>query len=567
MNYVDVLTEKKFSDYDAILEAQKKMKQKHQKTIPTASLEKLKTKLVKPFAGLTPYTGPWGRSQAFHLLRRTTFGATKADVDTLLLGTLEDAINTLLANPVLPNPPLNVSEGDKGVPFGETWVNAPYVPEYEQYRRYSLVSWWTGQMIHQSLSLNEKMTLFWHNHFVTELAVVTDSRFSYKYCNLLRTHALGNFKTLAKLITVDPAMLVYLNGTDNVVGNPNENYARELFELFTIGKGEQVAPGDYTTYTEDDVIAAAKVLTGWVARRSFIDAYFVPSRHDTTDKQFSHRFNDQIISDNGANEYDDLIEMIFAKAETAKHICRKIYNWFLYYNIDATIEADVIEPMANILIANNYDIKPVLTAFFKSEHFFDALSVGCLIKNPCDFTLGLIRQFNIALPGPMELEKQYDVWSAFYGYNGLLEMLIASPPQVAGWAPYYQAPQYHEIWINSVTTPARKYLSDALTVGATRNGYLLKLDAIAFAEQTSTPSDCNVLVDEFVEMLFPFPVTTKQRDFLKEVLRPGVPDFTWTVEWLDYKANPGDMDKKNAIDLKLRNLIITMLAMAEYQLS
>ena len=107
------------------------------------------------------------------------------------------------------------------------------------------------------------MTLFWHNHFVVEFGDINDARMGYEYCRLLRQHALGNFKQLAKDVTVTPAMLRYLNGNQSTVGAPNENYGRELLELFTVGKGPLIGPGNYTNYTEADVQAAAKVLTGW----------------------------------------------------------------------------------------------------------------------------------------------------------------------------------------------------------------------------------------------------------------------------------------------------------------
>lgn len=523
-------------------------------------------KFVKPLSSLDPYTGSWTKVEALHLLKRTTFGATLADANTLLSGTVNDAVNTLLTSPPLPSPPVNTNPDDP-VPVGSTWVNASFNPTYEGNRRGSLIYWWTGQMVNQNLSIQEKMTLFWHNHFVTELNIVGESRFSYKYCNLLRTHALGNFKTLAKLITIDPAMLVYLNGTDNIVGSPNENYARELFELFTIGKGEQVGDGDYTTYTEDDVLAAAKVLTGWVANQATIDSLFVPARHDTSDKQFSHRFADQIITNNGANEYEDLIDMIFSKIETAKFICRKIYRWFVYYVIDDDVEMNMIEPMANILVANNYEIKPVLDVLFKSQHFFDLLQVGCIIKNPADFNIGAIRQLKITLPNSSDLENQYDAWLMLYYLNGLLEMALASPPQVAGWAAYYQSPQYHQIWINSVTTPYRKQITDAFTIGLDRGDYIIKYDALDLIMDISDPSDCNIVVDEFAELLFPIPITSNQRDFLKETLRPGISDIAWSFEWSDFISDPTDPMKREAMDLKVRTLLNTMLGMAEYNLA
>jgi uncharacterized protein (DUF1800 family) len=146
------------------------------------------------------------------------------------------------------------------VPPGGVWVNAPYGDGTINSRRItSFKSWWTGQMLTQQVSLREKMVLFWHNHFSTQTATVSDSRYIYKHNNLLRTMAFGNFKELVKQITIDPAMLRYLNGYASSKTAPDENYARELQELFTMGKGPN------SKYTESDVKAAARLLANLAA--------------------------------------------------------------------------------------------------------------------------------------------------------------------------------------------------------------------------------------------------------------------------------------------------------------
>ena len=141
------------------------------------------------------------------------------------------------------------------------------------------------------------MVLFWHNHFVTQSETVEEARYLYRYCELLRNHALGNFKQLTQDVTLNPAMLWYLNGNTNFVGAANENYARELFELFTIGKGEQIGEGNYTNYTEQDVLAAAKVLTGWYDQYTTVTSSFLSDWHDKSNKLFSEAFDNQIITE------------------------------------------------------------------------------------------------------------------------------------------------------------------------------------------------------------------------------------------------------------------------------
>src|SRR5450432_870823 len=236
------------------------------------------------------------------------------------------------------------------------------------------------------------MVLFWHNHFVTETNTVDNALFCYQYNMLLRRHALGNFKEFVRAITVEPAMLRYLNGYANSKKAPDENYGRELQELFTLGKG----PGSH--YTEEDVKAAARVLTGFTVQYKTFTSSFDPNRHDETDKQFSTAYGNRLIrgikGKEGTMELDELLDMIFSQEEVSRFICRKLYRFFVYHNIDETTERDLIEPLAALFRKENYEIGPVLEALFSSQHFFDPANFGCMIKSPIDFTIGLCREYN-----------------------------------------------------------------------------------------------------------------------------------------------------------------------------
>jgi uncharacterized protein (DUF1800 family) len=426
-------------------------------------------------------------------------------------------------------------------------------------------------MVDQPVSIVEKMTLFWHNHYVTESIDVGDARMAYRYNALLRANALGNFKTLTKLVTVDCAMLRYLNGNTNTGANPNENYARELQELFTIGKGPEIAPGNYTNYTEQDVMAAARVLSGWRDSNATFQGYFTASRHDATNKQFSSAYQSAVITGlagtAGANEVDALLDLIFLQQETAKYLCRKLYRWFVYYVIDETAEANVIVPLADLLRTNNYDIVPVLQTLFKSAHFYDPVNIGCVIKNPVDLTAGTMRVFGVQFPDGSNYAAQYGQWKYVYQQAEQMQMLLGDPPGVAGWPAYYQTPQFHELWINSDTLPKRKAFTDKMgTAGNRTNGTTIVIDPIAFAQEVSDPSDPNALIDEFAQYLFPVAITANQKAFLKETLIPGLPDYEWTIEWGDYLADPSDTAKRDAVNMKLQALLLLMMSMAEYQL-
>ncbi|MDF7809851.1 DUF1800 domain-containing protein [Hymenobacter sp. YC55] len=525
----------------------------------------------RSLAGISLYTGSWGYAQAAHLLRRCLFGPTRAEINTAASQTLAEVVDRLLTAPAAPAPPLNVSATDTSVPQGQTWVTEPFNQTFEGARRSSLRAWWMGQLVGQGTSLSEKMTLFWHNHFVIELGDINDARYGYQYCALLRQHALGNIRQLTEEVTVAPAMLRYLNGNQSTANAPNENYGRELLELFTVGKGPLIGPVNYTNYTEADVQAAAKVLTGWRDNTTTIAGYYTASRHNTTTKQFSAAFQNATIANLGDQEYKALIALIFAQQETAKFLCRKLYRWFVYYVIDATTEAEVIEPLARLLVANNYNVAPVLRTLLSSEHFYDAVNMGCVIKSPLDFTVGTCRQLQMVFPAASNLVAQYGMWDYLNSSTNVQQQYLGDPPNVAGWPAYWQTPQYYEMWINAVTLPRRNQLTDLFisTNGYSRNGANIKINVIdlVLSLPPATAADPNLLIAELAQLLLPITLTANQLTYLNDTLLPGLPDFEWTVEWQQYLAAPTNTTRKAAVETKLRALLRTMMGLAEYHLS
>ena len=521
-------------------------------------------------AALDAYAGPWGPDQAAHLLRRCLFGPRRGEILAAAGSSLPAVLDQLLAAPAAPGPPLRVSATDTTGPIGQTWVGQPFDQTLEGGRRTSLRDWWLGQQLTQGTSLSEQLTLFWHNHFVVEFGDINSAGYGYEYVRLLRQHALGNIRQLAKDVTINPAMLRYLNGNQSVTGAPNENYGRELLELFTLGKGPLIGAGNYTTYTEADVQAAARVLTGWRDNATTVSGYFTASRHDATTKQFSAAFGNAKITPNGAAEYQDLIDLIFRQPSTAAFLVRKLYRWFVYYVIDDQVESNIIQPLAALLVQSNFEVAPVLRKLLGSAHFFDAASVGCLIKSPLAFVVGAARQLEIALPPATNPTAQYGVWDYLYSLANVQQQALGDPPNVAGWAAYYQTPQFHELWINSVTLPRRNQTTDLLLgPGFTRNGFAFKVDLVAWVQALppATAQDPNLLIAEFVRLLVPLSLTASQLDFLKNALIPGLPDFEWTSEWTRYLATPADLTKRNAVASKLSAMTRALAGLAEYQLS
>ena len=589
-----------------------------------------------PGAVIKPYTGTFGRTQLIHLLRRTLFGVSPADMKAFEGKTLDEVVTALLnVSATQPAPPVkNYSKGGidtldvpstnvtypnwKGVKMGDTWANYRVEPQTavnsDGERRRSLKSWWTQLMLEQERNLREKMTLFWHNHLVTETIDVNNAQMSYGYVALMRKYAVGNFKELVKEVTLNPGMLYYLNGNTNDGSgtgiNVNENYGRELQELFCVGKGPN------SKYTEDDVKAAARVLSGWYINdrvgnnydaapitlvSTVIDkvftpitdpalpykSYYFPSRHDKKDKQFSAFYGNKVIKGDatltgGLNEINQLFDMIFANTEVSKFLVRKLYTFFVHYTIDAAVETNVIEPLAELFRISNYDIKPVLKALFTSDWFYKVELQGAMIKSPIDFAVGHARMMDLRLPtNPKAYEAKYSFANNIYGTASNAGQNLGDPPNVAGWSAYYQVPLFYEVWIDSATYPVRKRFHDntkTLSLDPASNntfinteskGLAVDYDVVAFAKQMSDPSNPNMLIMDIAEYLHPIGISQGVKDKLKtaNLLDPNKFDNNWTTAYKTYIANPATTDASaKAVPEKLRKLFTAMFFAAEYHL-
>ena len=519
-------------------------------------------------SGINPYSGVWDQAAIVHLLRRVHFGIRKEDLDYFKTKSLNETVAEILTiDYTPPSPPINNyndNTTDPTIPAGSTWVN-DYNGVLNGLRMRSFKSWWGGEIINHDRTIREKMVLFWHNHFSTQADVYNWANFGYQNNALLRKDCLKNFKTMVKDVTLDPAMLIFLNGERNTKTAPDENYCRELQELFTLGKGPN------SGYTEADVIAGAKVLTGWRINKSNGSVFFDRNRHDTSDKQFSSFYNNTIITGNtdGEKELDDMLAMIFQQNEVAKHIVRKLYRWFVYYDIDSATETNVIEPLATIFISNNYEIKPVMEALLNSEHFFDSANRGALIKSPSDFTYGILRTFDVSIPGPTEYVNQYQAWSTMGYLSAIMQQELGDPPSVAGWPAYYQIPQYHELWINSDTLSNRNKVSDVLiSSGYRANGGRIQIDSLHFTKKLDNPSNPNLLIDELLELMHTLNVEQSQKDYMKSILLSGqLDDSYWTTAWNTYFADQSDTTKAQLVEVRLDMLIKYVMNLSEFQLS
>lgn len=516
-------------------------------------------------SGTAPYAGQWTANEVAHLLKRTMFGATKQDVDYFLTMTPGEAVDELLNDASAVSPPVRdygVVEtdtgtyDDAGVAMGATWVN-DFTPIQDgnargainSLRIASLHKWWAGLIINQNRTIFEKMVLFWHHHFSVQREEVNEHIPLYRHHDLLRRNALGNVRQLTKDVSVDPAMLFHLNGYLNSKLAPDENYARELQELFTVGKGPD------SLYTEDDVIAAARVLTGWRVNSDTWEAFLDEGMHDTASKTFSGFYNGTTItgSTNALDELDRFINMIFATDESAKFICRKLYRFFVNSNIDDSVETTVITPLATILKDSNYEIKPVLEALFKSEHFFDPAIRACYIKSPYDFIIGTMREFNVPFPSYTDHASGYPLFENLHARAVEMQQNLFQPPDVSGWPAYHQEPMFYELWINSNSLPRRAKFTDSVIDEGIVNVRI-------FATNTSNPADPDQLITDVADLLLRYPLSDNSKAYIKNnfLINNSGDNNVWTNSW-----NSGN---NAVINPSLANMFKFITNLPEYHL-
>ena len=368
---------------------------------------------------------------ARHLLNRTGFGATDAEIRRFAGLTREEAARTLIdgtrSTAITAPPSWTRDPGPLRYPRAGENASAEERKAFrqEQIREgLELRGWWIGEMLATPSPLTERMTLFWHNHFVSAQQKVKLAQLMYRQNVTLREHALGNFGDLLHAIARDPAMLVYLDGARSRKGAPNENFARELMELFTLGEGH---------YGEGDVKEAARAFTGWSLNRETGRFVFRPFLHDYGEKT--------VLGRTGRLDGDDVLDVLLARPETAELIVRKLWREFVSPDAD---EREV-KRIAARFRESRYDIKVALAALLTSDAFYAPENRGALVKSPVDVVVGALHQFGMR-PGET---VPFAVAAAAMGQN------LFGPPNVKGWPG-------GDAWINSSTLLARKSFLDRL---------------------------------------------------------------------------------------------------------
>lgn len=527
---------------------------------------------------LPEYSGSWEATEAAYLLRRTVLGATLDQINEITQAGLQYSTSTLYLlyfDPILDFPYAFLPE-ETITPYGQTWVNKVYPSDqqsridHENARKDSLEAWLFERLNNSELNIRNKMMLFLHNHFAVKFS--PDSRATFDYFKLLFDYSVGNFKELVKKMTINPSMLLFLDGAYNTQGSPNENYAREFLELFTIGKGPQIGEGDYSNYTEDDVRAVAKAFTGWKVQGILSDSepsvtsYFEENDHEQGDKVLSYHFNNSVITYNGSLEYSDVIDIIFEQKETARFICRKLYRWFVNADIDTYVEENIISVMTDTLYDNNYEIWSVLIELFRSEHFYQPEFRGAIIKNPFEL---IFSQFNsLGSKPPFDFEASYNKYLTISLSSTSMGANILIPHSVSGWPAYYQAPQFYKLWINSSLIKTRLDFSRKITVGegvVDLFDQAYEVDYLTFLNSLSLPSDPVQIINDLSLIFCSIDLDQTKKEILKSILTDGLPDFEWTVQYNEYQQNPDDPVFSNPIKEKVTQTLLQLFKFPDFQ--
>ncbi|KAA1246205.1 DUF1800 family protein [Aquimarina sp. RZ0] len=373
-------------------------------------------------ASLDPYIptpeNPWNVSKIHHLYRRLAFGATKSEVLAALNQNNPSAlVDSLIdeAIALVPSPE----------PLWGFW-NRDQFEAAEMANEDNDLNFYRNEGKRRMISdflqngVRDRLTLFWSNHFVTEDDTYRSPAYQYQYYNLLQFHALGNFRQFVYDIGISSPMLVYLNGDENTRDRPNENYARELYELFTLG----VDNG----YNEDDIVETAKAITGWVETND------IPWGPITFDPGAFSNDTKTIFGVSGNFGYDDVINTVLfpqRSQQIATFICTKLYAYF----VSPTCNEAIVAQMAQTFIDNNFEIAPVLRQLFKSEHFFNQEAIGAIIKSPIDILISFFKETQFSLPA------SNDIINFFRESVRILGQDVLNPTDVEGW-------QGDEDWIS-----------------------------------------------------------------------------------------------------------------------
>ena len=378
-------------------------------------------------------------------------------------------------------------------------------------------TWWLYRMLHTRRPLQEKLTLFWHGHFAVANYKVNNARMMHQHIDLLRAHSLGRFDDLLMGVSRDPAMLVWLDGSVNHRNAPNENYGRELLELYTLGIGN---------YDEDDVLSAARAFTGWNLRNN--EFFFDDNNHDAGDKTF--------LGQQGPLDGGDILKIVASDPSTAQRISRKLFAFFAYPDP----EPEVLAPLVDTYTRGGHDIRGLVEAILRSDAFYSERSQFEHLKSPVEYVVGSVQ----LLAATVRERELVPVLRA-------LGQEILNPPNVAGW-PGGSA------WINPSTLLARFNFAARL---ATARGQPGDGGEIKPADLLGTPNvaDPSSVVDSVLAMVSGLELSPESHQALVDYLQSPLSYPQ------GFSGQPNAQQRQAATDARLRGVILLALASSDYQ--
>ncbi len=445
---------------------------------------------------------PWDLRKVGHLYRRATFAASHVELEHGLQMGPDRLIDHLLAG------------GD-----GQDKFDAQTLALSKSIERvnngFQARAWWLYRMLYSPHPLREKLTLFWHNHFATSNAKVNNAGFMLAQYGLLYRHALGNFRDLLLEISKDPAMLIWLDTNQSKKGMPNENYARELMELFSLGIGH---------YTEADIREAAKAFTGWEIKDR--KAIFDPARHDASEKA--------VLKQKGKWTGADIVRICLDQPAASPFIVGKLYQFLISETTQPTPE--MIAPLAERFRKSNYDFGDLVQTMLRSNLFFSPDAYRTQVKSPVSFALGIAH----SLEGRV-------------GTSALVQALeelgqnVFYPPSVKGW-------DGGPSWLNGQTLLSRQNLALALT-STEDPRFGRHLDPAALARQHGLKTDSQLL-EFFLKLYLQGDVTAETRNRLTQYLRDSAS-----------KGIPAYWSPEDGADHRVRTVCYLILTLPEFQLA
>lgn len=462
--------------------------------------------------------------EAIYLLRRTTFATDWQTIKMFTGKTVDEAVESLLDNALKESPSTDsltwVGQGYKNWDKLKSEEKQPALTaiyEKSANQNVELQNWWIKNMSDDILSIREKMTLFWHGHFTTRFTILPPmpAQLTYLQNQLFRGLHQGNFRTLLEKITIDGAMLIFLNGQENSKKAPNENFSRELLELFTIG---------ISNYTEQDVKEGARALTGWrtnyfvdeITGKNVLESYFSADEHDTGSKTYLGEIIPATDNNTEANvfkyEIQKMIDIILSKKaiEVSTLICTKLYRFFVYSNPKQT-NKEVIAILAQTFIENNFEIRPVLAQLLKSTFFFEECNMGIQLKTPAELVIGFGKHFQVN-------EGWKNAIMAKMGQD------LINPPTVAGWGGYRE-------WYDTRTFP----------IALQQLGYFIdnqiEEHILIWIKQFDDYQNPRCLVKQICTLFLAKLPTKEYLDKYLKVLLGGIPEYEWaTLLKVDFVA-------------------------------